>query len=151
MAALITGAASSFWLNDASLLFAFATLFPDVEILLFFVLPIRVKWIGLISALPVAYTLATGGWVTRASIIASLVSYVLFFAGHWRDVLNGRQVQVRQRARRAELESVAPVFGQRVCALCGKKEADGADIRVCSCEKCGGKQRALCLEHARNH
>ncbi len=43
------------------------------------------------------------------------------------------------------------MFGHRVCAICGKREADGADIRVCSCEKCGGKPRTLCLEHARNH
>ena len=35
-----------------------------------------------------------------------------------------------------------------MCAICGAREADGADIRVCYCEKCGGP-RALCLEHAR--
>jgi hypothetical protein len=52
---------------------------------------------------------------------------------------------------REESRSNAPVFGQRVCAICGVGEGDGADIRVCSCEKCGGQQRALCLKHARNH
>ncbi len=151
VAAFITGAASNFWLNDVSLLLAFATLFPDVEILVFFILPLKVKWIGLLSAAPMAYEFLVGGAVTRASIVASLVGYVLFFAGHWRDALRGRQVQVRQRARRADLEASAPVFGQRVCAICGAREADGVDIRVCSCDKCGGKARALCLEHARNH
>jgi hypothetical protein len=38
----------------------------------------------------------------------------------------------------------------RTCAICGKKQSGGADIRVCSCEKCGGP-RNLCVEHARNH
>jgi membrane associated rhomboid family serine protease len=151
VAAYVTGAASNFWLNDASLLFAFATLFPDVEILLFFVLPVKVKWIGLVSALPMIYAFATDGWVTRASILASLAGYVLFFSGHWRDALRGREIQVRQKARRAELDASEPVFGHRECALCGAREADGVDIRVCTCEKCGGKPRALCLEHARNH
>src|SRR5258707_380862 len=47
VAAFMTGAASNFWLNDVALLFAFATLFPDVEILVFFILPLKVKWIGL--------------------------------------------------------------------------------------------------------
>jgi hypothetical protein len=51
----------------------------------------------------------------------------------------------------AQFDAGVPVFGQRVCAICGAREADGADIRVCSCAKCGGVQRALCVEHARNH
>ncbi len=155
VAAFITGAASNFWLNDAALLFAFATLFPDVEILAFFIIPVKVKWIGLLSALPMAYAFFVGEWVTRASILASLVGYVVFFAGHWRDAWHGRQVKVRQKARRVELDSSATVsgfaFGQRSCAICGAREADGADIRVCSCEKCGGTQRTLCLAHARSH
>jgi len=151
VAASITGVASNVWLNDASLLLAFATLFPDVEILLFFVLPIRVKWLGILSALPMAYFLATGGWATRASILASLAGYVLFFSGFWWDAWKGRAMVVRQRARRRDLQPDGPVLGNRACAICGAREADGTDIRVCSCEKCGNKPRALCLEHSRNH
>ncbi len=151
VAAIFTGSASNFWLNSVSLLFAFATLFPDVEILLFFILPVKVKWLGLLSAAPMVYAFVVGDWATRASVVASLVGYVLFFAGHWRDAWRSRGVQVRQKARRAELDASAPVFGHRECAICGAREADGVDIRVCSCEKCGGKPRPLCLEHARNH
>jgi hypothetical protein len=77
------------------------------------------------------------------SIIAALVNYVLFFGDHWRQ----RGLALRQKARR----STAPVFGQGTCAVCGAREADGADIRVCSCDKCGGQPRSLCLAHARNH
>jgi membrane associated rhomboid family serine protease len=150
-AALITGGASNFWLNDASLLLAFATLFPDVQILLFFILPIRVKWLGFLTAATVAFSLAMGGWPTRASIVASLVSYVLFFGGHWSEAWRHRNIAVRQKAKRTEFQASVPVFGQRACAICGAREADGTDIRVCSCEKCGGQARTLCLEHARNH
>jgi len=150
-AAAVTGVATNVWLNDASLLLAFATLFPDVQILLFFVFPIRVKWLGILSALPMGFFFLTGGWDTRASILASLAGYVLFFSRHWLDAWKQRGVVVRQKARRRELESDAPVLGQRVCAICGAREADGTDIRVCSCEKCGGRPRALCLAHSRSH
>jgi hypothetical protein len=78
-------------------------------------------------------------------------NYGLFFGGHWWDVWRSRNLQVRQKARRVSMQAGAPVFGQRTCAICGAREADGADIRVCSCEKCGGQPRSLCLEHARNH
>ena len=149
-AALIAGASSNTWL-DSSLFLAFATIFPDVTILLFFILPIRVKWLGIIAAGGIGLAFVLGDWGTRASIIAALSNYVLFFGGHWRQLWRQRGVAVRQRARREQLRSNTPVFGQRTCAVCGAREADGADIRVCSCEKCGGQPRSLCLEHARNH
>jgi len=150
VAAVVAGPMTNFWL-DASLFLAFATLFPDVSILLFFILPVRVKWLGIVAAAFMGYAAVTSGWDERAAIAASLVNYLVFFGEHWAALAKGRRVERRQRARRAEFRSTAPVFGRRVCAICGAREADGADIRVCSCEKCGGAPRALCLEHARSH
>jgi hypothetical protein len=150
VAALIAGGASNTWL-DVSLFLAFATVFPDVGILLFFVLPVRVKWLGWLAGAFLLYQLGVGSWPERAAIVAALSNYLLFFGEHWWGALKQRNVQVRQKARREQLRSSAPVFGQRVCAICGAREANGADIRVCSCGKCGGTARALCLEHARNH
>jgi hypothetical protein len=166
VAAVVAGPATNFWL-DASLFLAFATVFPDVTILLFFVIPVRVKWLGIIAAVGIAYAAAMGTWGARGSIAASLANYLLFFGEHWYDAFKHRGVLSRQKARRADLRSgagtraaasdgnvhvkEASVFGARVCAICGAREADGADIRVCSCDKCGGQQRTLCLEHARSH
>jgi len=150
LAAVLAGPQTNFYL-DASLMLAFATVFPDVQILLFFILPIRVKWLGIVAAIGIGVMLAMGDWPTRGSIIAAMGNYLLFFGAHWLAIWRSRTVQVRQKARRTEFDSGVPVFGQRACAICGAREADGTDIRVCSCEKCGGQQRALCLEHARNH
>jgi hypothetical protein len=149
-AALIAGATSNTWLDTAMLL-AFATLFPD-EVIYLIILPIRAKWLGILSAAALVYELVVSPWDVRASIVAALTNYVLFFAEHWVSVWKERNVAVRQKARRAEFEPAAPLaLGQRSCAICGAKEVEGADIRVCSCEKCGGAARTLCLEHARNH
>jgi membrane associated rhomboid family serine protease len=150
LAAVVTGPASNLWL-DLSLFLAFATTFPDESILLFFILPIRVKWLGIIAGVWIAFSLATSTWSTQAAIAAALVNYCLFFTEHWFRLWRDRNVRVRQQAKRASMRPSAPTFGQRLCAICGAREADGTDIRVCSCEKCGGKPRDLCLEHARNH
>jgi hypothetical protein len=152
VAAVIAGAQSNFYL-DCSMLLAFAAIFPDVVIYLMGIVPIRVKWLGLAMAAFIAYEAVTAPtWSARAAIIAALGNYFLFFSGHWLSVYRTRSVAVRQSARRAEFRSTeSPTFGQRVCAICGSKEADGADIRVCSCDKCGGQPRTLCLEHARKH
>jgi hypothetical protein len=149
VAALLAGPQSNYWL-DASLFLAFATTFPDVQILFMFILPIRVKWLGVLAALPIGYYLLVGDWGTRAAILAAVGNYSLFFGDHWVALLKDRNVVVRQRAKREQFKDDS-VFGQRECAICGAREADGADIRVCSCEKCGGKTRTLCLAHARSH
>jgi membrane associated rhomboid family serine protease len=153
VAALLTGTWQTNALLNMSLFFAFATLFPDYELRLFFVLPVKVKWLGLLSGAYVAYQFAAGGVGTRVTIVAVFANYLLFFAGHLKALLAGRRTLVRQAARRAEQRPLAeePAADARACALCGRRQADGADIRVCSCDKCGGGPRQLCLEHARNH
>jgi hypothetical protein len=158
-AALITGGAQGNMYLNLSLFFAFATLFPEYEILLFFVLPIRMKWLGWLSFAVVGYEAAMGDWSVRAAIIAALSNYLLFF---WGDIVRLARGGVRggarsyEGSRRASSAPPAAPSGQaRACALCGATDAGGADIRVCSCEKCkaatGGQTRTFCLEHARNH
>lgn len=149
----ITGTAQTNLYVNMSLFFAFATLFPDYEIRLFFVLPVKIKWMALISAAYVVFQFAVGDVSAKVAIGVVFANYLLFFAGHLAALLKGRRMLVRQAARRAEQRPQATEreADARVCAICGKKQEDGADIRVCSCEKCGGTPRQLCLEHARSH
>jgi membrane associated rhomboid family serine protease len=148
-AALITGLPQGNFYLNLSLVFAFATLYPDYQIL-FFVLPVRIKWVALLSALLVVWQFVTGDVGTKAAIGASLANYFLFFSGHLVALLKNRRLAVRQAARRAHHSPVAARPKGRVCAICGASQDAGADIRVCSCEKCK-PSRSLCLEHARNH
>jgi hypothetical protein len=155
-AAIAGGAIGGFYLN-LSITFAFATVFPDYQLYLFFIIPIRMKWVGLIAA---AYFvrdfIVLESWTIRAALVAAVLNYFVFFTGHLIGLARGRAVMARQSVRRESFRPPSTAsgseqpMGQRVCALCGAREADGADIRVCSCEKCGGP-RTLCLEHARSH
>ena len=149
-ASFVGGPMTAFWLNS-SLVLALATVSPDVTILVSLILPIRLKWFGILTALYMLFIAATGSLSARAAVAAALVNYVVFFGEHWRSTLRGRAVVAKQRARRADIEASVPVFGNRSCAICGAKESDGVDIRVCTCDKCSGQPRALCLTHARAH
>ena len=151
VAAAITGGADGNIYLNLSLLLGFATVFPDFQLLLFMILPVKVKWLAILAAASMGYALVIGSNVTRLAIVASMANYLLFFGGHLWGMWKGRNLQVRQAARRASMGAAPPATGGRLCAICGAREADGADIRVCSCEKCEGKPRALCLAHARNH
>jgi len=149
---LAGGAVGNSWLN-MSLFFAFATVFPNYEIYPFPFIPltIRVKWLALFAGAWALFRVLVGDWIDRGAILAALGNYFLFFHDHLWGLLRSRNLEVRQAARRTSMRPTpAPPTGGRVCAICGQQENDGADIRVCSCEKCGGP-RNLCLEHARNH
>jgi membrane associated rhomboid family serine protease len=152
-AGFATGTAQTNVFLNMSLFFAFATLFPDYEVRVFFVLPVKMKWLGLLSAAFTAYQFIQGGLSARVAIGVIVVNYLLFFGTHLLSLARQQQTLTRQAGRRAEQrgQSAARTESTRACAICGARQEDGADIRVCSCAACGGAARELCLEHARNH
>jgi hypothetical protein len=65
---------------------AFARLMPDREILVMFVLPVKLRWLAGLAALWTALQFVGAGLGGRVEIAAGLLPYFLFFGpGHWRD------------------------------------------------------------------
>lgn len=89
VSALITGYASNVFLNY-SLFFAYAMLFPNNQVLLFFLIPIKIKYLALLDALFFAASFVTGGLSTKAAILFSLVNFFLFF---WKDFFRNMKNQ----------------------------------------------------------
>lgn len=80
-AGFIVGGATNIFIN-MSLFFAFAILYPDVQFMLFFCIPIKAKWLAIIDAVYFLYMFIIGGWLIRASILACVVALVIFFSGN---------------------------------------------------------------------
>lgn len=62
-----------------SLFLAFAALYPDMQFMLFFFLPVKAKWLALIDIVYFLIAIITGGANLRMAAIASLVNVALFF------------------------------------------------------------------------
>ncbi|WP_172824847.1 rhomboid family intramembrane serine protease [Pajaroellobacter abortibovis] len=151
-AALTGGAEGNFWIN-ISLFLAFTTLFPNYQVLLFFFIPISVKWLGLMTGAFLFLSFLRGDWATKGAILAALSDYLLFFAAYWWKYAKEWHHQSRTSTRTVSFTPPPPAtdpMEMRTCTLCGACQRDGADIRVCTCTKCG-KPTLFCLEHARNH
>jgi membrane associated rhomboid family serine protease/ribosomal protein L37AE/L43A len=138
-----------------TLFLAFATLWPDYEIRVFFVLPIKVKWLAFLDvAFLLQYTFTRPG-LEKLLPLMGVANYLLFFGDTLWDRLRGlagggSRTGARDRMRAAAAES--GMRAVRQCAICGVSSEDPAvDMRVCNCAKCGGVLRDLCLPHARNH
>ncbi len=80
LAGFITGTGVNHFLN-MSLFFAYAAVYPENQIMLFFFLPIKVKWLAAANALYFLYMFVVGGWTARAAILFSLLNIWLFFGG----------------------------------------------------------------------
>jgi len=129
-----------------TLFLAFARLFPDFTINLFFILPIKVKWLALLMWIMYGYQLLTSGWMGRMLIVASVLNYLLFFGReHLREWKQGH----RRRAYQAQVQSAAKEI-QHECRVCGLNSQDSPKTLFRYCSKCDG-QCCYCPEHIREH
>lgn len=77
-AGFIFGYATNYYL-DLSLFLAFAILFPNEQLLAFFVIPIKAKWLALIDGILLLYDFIKGSNTTRIFIILSIINIIIFF------------------------------------------------------------------------
>lgn len=80
LAGIITGYTTNVYLN-MSLLLSFAVLYPSMEFMLFFFLPVKVKWIGMFWGAMLIYSFLVTTWAMRLSLLLSLLPFFVFF-GH---------------------------------------------------------------------
>lgn len=143
----------------STIFFAFATLFPNVQFLLFFIIPIRAKWSAVLGGAWIAYEAFRGTTATRLGIAVALANYFLFFGPTLYRLARDAGKVAKQQRRHAEMygdrdeEEEEEARPTRACKICGLTDKDpGADLRVCTCQEvCGGKATVYCLPHARSH
>ncbi len=83
---------------NSTIFLAFAALYPDFELLLFFILPVKVKWLAWFTWALLALSFLTGDWLTRAALMSGLINYILFFGKdhinalkHWQRVRKNKK------------------------------------------------------------
>lgn len=118
----VPGTAVSNGYLTTSVFLAFALLYPDYEFLLFFILPVKVKWLALLAWLMYGYTfisgVATGDWAGPAMVAAATLNFFVFFgADVVRKLRRGHSHMKRQRDAIAEANEP---FHR--CVVCGKTD-----------------------------
>jgi hypothetical protein len=132
-----------------SVILAFAHLNPDFELLLFFILPLKIKWLAWFTWAVCGFEVITGGWSTRLQVVASVGNFLIFFGG---DIVRGTGLSRRTPAKIAERAAAAargPQARHR-CRICGKTDLTNPELDFRYCSKCSGDE-CYCPEHIRNH
>lgn len=100
LSGFITGYSTNSYLN-LSLFLAFALMFPDYEVLVFFILPVKMKYLALLSSLSIILSFVVGSLSTKVAIAFALLNVILFFGNDAiRSVKNAyRRYQWRKNFR----------------------------------------------------
>lgn len=135
---------------NMSLFLAFAATFPDLQFWIWFVIPIKAKWLALIESLFILYGLLLGTAATRVEIVFSLLNFILFFF----MTRNYSRVNPREIKRKQEFKAQVKMRPQgrthHRCAVCGRTELDGDDLEFRYCSKCEGSYE-YCMYHLYTH
>ncbi len=134
---------------NLSLFLAFATLYPDYQIRLFLMLPLKVKYLAWAYVAILALTFLSAPLSSYSVMaVASLANYFLFFGGHLLRRAKMKKTAYQGRARfQSKLPSRQTIHR---CHLCGRTEEDDPDLEFRYCSKCRGHYE-YCMEHLRDH
>ncbi len=124
---LVRGPVTNTDLN-LSVFLAFATVLPDFEILLFFILPVKVKWIGLLAAALIGAQIIFSSYPYNLVPIVSLGNYLIFFGPHFFRLARTNRETVRRRTQFEAASHSEVVETRHRCAVCGKTEVDDPEL-----------------------
>ncbi|KAF0218992.1 MAG: hypothetical protein FD174_2381 [Geobacteraceae bacterium] len=130
-----------------SVFLAFAFLYPDFILQIFFILPVRIKWLALITWVGYGYLILFGGWHSRLLVFASICNFLLFFAGDIIWMVKSGKRQLAKHAWQPARRDDEPFHSCTVCGITDKTHPK-MDFRYCP--QCAG-QRGYCQEHIFSH
>lgn len=162
----------TYYLN-LSMFFAFAAMFPNMQVLFMWLIPIKMKYLAWIDGIYFAVTIIAGfmsehisyemamrlmefGIIpSKAYAVMALVSLLnfLLYAASFRSVQRMRPKEVyrrktyEQKVQRAQQLKDMP---RHKCAICGRTEKDFPDLEFRFCSKCEGNYE-YCQDHLFTH
>ena len=156
----VMGGTSMYYIN-MSMFFAFATLYPEMQVLLFGILPLKVKWLAWLDAAMFAFdiffSIFSRRWITAVLPLVALLNYFIFF---WDDLMTVVRRTSQRAAYRANPQTINFKKAQKQvqerrgylhkCAVCGITDADDPDMEFRYCSKCNGYY-CYCMKHINDH
>lgn len=158
---------STYYIN-MSIFLAFAVCYPDMQVMLYFLIPVRMKWMSIFYIIIIAVEFFQTGAAGKVAIAASLLNFLIFWLGTRRSSISPGQIR-RKRNFRKSFQSGRDAFGggyagarqaagagrskqQHVhkCAICGRTEITNPELEFRYCSKCNGNYE-YCSDHLFTH
>lgn len=132
-----------------SIFLGFAMTYPDVQVLLMFVIPIKVKWMGILDVILMVYEMIAGNLFTRFAVGAALLNVLIFYLST-KNLMHLQPKQIKRRAEFNRQVKQSSGITRHKCAICGRTEQDDPNLEFRFCSKCNGNYE-YCQYHLFTH
>ncbi len=144
---------TTYYIN-MSILLAFAATFPDNVVLFMFIIPLKMKWLGIFYGVYLVFQaisgIAKGAYYVFFPIAASLLTFVIFwFSGGKLMHLRPKEVKRRNDFKKS-VKMTPPGVSKHKCAFCGRTDDDDPNLEFRFCSKCNGNYE-YCQDHLFTH
>jgi len=147
-AAFLTGSIFTGAYLNLSLIFAFAYLYPNFQLLIFFFIPVKIKYLAIFYAVSLVLAFWADPVAGLITIGSSVLNFILFFG---KDIVLRLKTGRRAYYNRRSFESKIPkdVIIHR-CSVCGRTEKDDKTLEFRYCVDCDGDYE-YCMDHLYTH
>ena len=156
---LVGNVFSTYYISLSTFL-AYAMCYPDMQVLLMFIIPVKMKWMAIFYVVIVVYEMIqhvmAGAWYLVIPIVASLLNFIIFYFGT-KDFsrYNPKEIHRRNEFRRAmepqgRMKSGSGSVTKHKCAICGRTELDDPNLEFRFCSRCNGNYE-YCQDHLFTH
>lgn len=134
---------------NLSLFLAFAKLFPDFELLIFFIIPVKIKYLGILNWIFIFLNfIEASSFVERILVIIPLLNYFIFFGKSiGRD---SKSTIINYNRKQKFVSNIKEKKYNHKCAVCGITDKDDDKMEFRYCSKCKG-QKCYCMNHLKDH
>lgn len=138
-----------------SIFLAFAATFPEHPVLLMYVIPVKVKWLGIADALILIWEFIVGAEAfslsLRAAILFSMLNFIVFFfTNRRRFVRSPKQMKRQHEFKREVNRGTRAAVTKHKCAICGRTDESNPELEFRFCSKCNGNYE-YCQDHLFSH
>lgn len=130
---------------NLSLFIAFAVLYPEEIIMIYFFIPVKIKYLAMLDGAMFAYVIFTADIPVKIAAVVALLNLVLFFG---KSTISGTRDRGTSYVRRNKFKADNQVKRDYIhkCAVCGITEKDDPMMDFRYCTKCNGH-----FEYCSNH
>ena len=137
-----------------SMFFSFAALFPDMQVLFMYIIPIKMKYLAIVDAVFFVLAVITNPFPVNLLPIVAVLNFFIFCGGdllsHVRPNRASRStVNFRKESRRIRREQQSRLYTHK-CAVCGRTDVDYPNLEFRYCSRCQG-YHCFCIDHINNH
>lgn len=136
-----------------SMFFSFAAMFPDMQVLLFFVIPIKMKWLALVDAAFFVLSVVNNPFPINLLPIVAILNFFIFCGGELLAKLprkpSANTVNFRRESQRIRREQAQRLYNHK-CAVCGRTDTEYPELEFRYCSRCAG-YHCFCRDHINSH